>query len=62
LNEPTGTIIAKILIQIAAMVAIVTGLALITRDPVTHPIQKQKPPIEAHNRIDPYASYFFGRK
>lgn len=63
MNKPTGTIIAEILFQLAAMVAIVIGLALATRTlPPQPPIRKQRPTIEVPNRIDTYASYFYSRK
>ena len=62
MEKPTGTNIAKTLALLAVIVAGMTGLALIAKDPAQQPVRKQKLTIEAPNRVDPYASYFYGRK
>jgi hypothetical protein len=63
LNEPIKTDIAKLLIQFAAMVAFVVGLAFAAKSVTPPPpVQKEKPTIGASHRVDPYASYFYSRK
>jgi hypothetical protein len=62
LNEPIGTIIAKLLIQFAVMVAFVVGLAFAAKSVTPPPVPEKKPTIGESHRVDPYASYFYSRK